>query len=193
MQGAPIRQRRATNRNGVFVRFSPAAAPQPASPRRATPSTWQPAISRIRGLYAGDRRRLRRDVAAESIDDESTLAAMRRVHEEHGRFVCPHTAVALAALRLYRVRTRDRSPAIVLATAHPAKFGEAVRAATGQEIPLPPALQALERLRRPARPLRADPAALVAFLHRISRLCRRDCCSGGRRLGRPPGFSNPLS
>ena len=173
MQGAPIRRLlAATNRNDVFVRYltSGRRRPQPAV---ATPSNAMDVgnpsnLERIRGLYPGDRRRLRRDVAAESIDDESTLAAMRRVYEEHGRFVCPHTAVALAALRLYRVRTRDRAPAIVLATAHPAKFGEAVRAATGQEIPLPPALQALERLRRPARPLRADPAALVAFLHRMS-------------------------
>ncbi|HSJ91366.1 MAG TPA: threonine synthase, partial [Ilumatobacter sp.] len=63
------------------------------------------------------------------VDDEETMAEMRRTFESDGLVVDPHTAVGLAAARAVR---RDRSvPMVVLATAHPAKFPDAVEAATG--------------------------------------------------------------
>ena len=47
----------------------------------------------------------------------------------------PHTAVGLAAARA--ARTDPSVPMVVLATAHPAKFPDAVEAATGVRPPLP--------------------------------------------------------
>jgi threonine synthase len=81
--------------------------------------------------------------AATRCDDGETLAAIARVHKESGRLIDPHTAVGVAAaynLELYR-----RGPVVVLSTAHPAKFPEAVKRATGVIPPVPPRLmQALE-------------------------------------------------
>ena len=83
--------------------------------------------------------------AACRADDEQTLAAIKRVHAETGRSIDPHTAVGVAALDL--MADRHPGPIVVLSTAHPAKFPEAVREATGQIPPLPPRLKDL--LERP--------------------------------------------
>lgn len=171
-QGAPIgRVLAALNRNDVFARFL-AHGRLEARTAVATPSNAMDVgnpsnAARVLALYGGDVRALRREVLAESITDEETLDTMRRVHAESGRFVCPHTAVGLAALRRHRERTGDAAPAFVLATAHPAKFPDAVRRATGHELPLPPVLAQLEGSRRAPRDLRPDAAALAAFLHRL--------------------------
>ena len=73
------------------------------------------------------------------VDDDETLAAIARVHAETGRLIDPHTAVGVAAAE----RVRSDGPVVVLSTAHPAKFPDAVRRATGQIPALPPRLSGL--------------------------------------------------
>lgn len=81
------------------------------------------------------------------LDDDATLAEIRRVHDELGLVVDPHTAVGLAAARH---RRRDPAvPMVSLATADPAKFPDAVERAIGVRPPLPPFLA--ELLSRPER------------------------------------------
>jgi threonine synthase len=81
------------------------------------------------------------------VDDEATTATIRSVHDRTGMFMDPHTAVGLAAARQAR---RDADvPMVVLATAHPAKFPDAVEAATGVRPPLPARLADL--FERPER------------------------------------------
>jgi threonine synthase len=88
-------------------------------------------------------RQARAIFAAARVGDEETLAWIRRIRDETGMIVDPHTAVGIAAGRAKR---RDPAvPLVALATAHPAKFGEAVKRATGAEPPLPPALAALKQ------------------------------------------------
>ena len=70
-----------------------------------------------------------------AVDDEATKAEIRRTLEATGVTIDPHTAVGVAAARATR---RDRAvPMICLATAHPAKFPDAVEAATGKRPALP--------------------------------------------------------
>lgn len=72
-----------------------------------------------------------------AIGEAETAATMGWAWDAHGRLVCPHSAVGLAAAR--RARAAGLAgPVVVLETAHPAKFPDAVRAATGQ-TPEPPA------------------------------------------------------
>jgi len=97
-----------------------------------------------------------------SIDDDATLARMRLTYEEDGEFTCPHTAVGLEALERMRAdhaSVRD-VPAMVLATAHPAKFDQAVERATGVQPPAAPALDALRDAPTRVEPLPADLASL---------------------------------
>ena len=81
-----------------------------------------------------------------SLDDEGTIATMRAVFEQTGRQIDPHTAVGLAAAQ--ECRSED-APVVVLATAHPAKFPDAVVRATGRRPALPAHLADLHE--RPER------------------------------------------
>jgi threonine synthase len=72
---------------------------------------------------------------AERFDDEQTKTVIRAVYEETGNLLDPHSAIGVAAARA-RHRKGD-APVISVATAHPAKFPEAVEAATGVHPELP--------------------------------------------------------
>ena len=85
--------------------------------------------------------RLRALFDAASIGEDETLATIGRVHAECGRLIDPHTAVGVAAAR--RLAPPEGVPVVMLATAHPAKFPDAVARATGRRPPPPPALAAL--------------------------------------------------
>ena len=77
---------------------------------------------------------IRLDFAAGRADEAEVAATMRDVHATTGMLPDPHTAVALAVSRRF---VDPAVPMITLATAHPAKFPEAVRAATGIDAALP--------------------------------------------------------
>jgi threonine synthase len=73
-----------------------------------------------------------------SLTDPETLTAIARVYDETGMLLDPHSAVGVAA---GRARRRDAAiPMVSLATAHAAKFPDAVAAATGVRPALPPHL-----------------------------------------------------
>ncbi|MCC5953762.1 MAG: threonine synthase [Acidimicrobiia bacterium] len=100
--------------------------------------------------------------AAASFDDDATLAEIRRVYESSGQLVDPHTAVGLAAARA--CRTDPDVPMVALATAHPAKFPDAVAEATGLRPPLPERLADLFDRPEHYVVLPADETALVAHI-----------------------------
>jgi threonine synthase len=75
---------------------------------------------------------------AHRLDDKETLAAMRDVHKRTGVLVDPHSAIGLAAaLEQRKAGKPSATPTIALATAHPAKFPDAVEKATGIRPALP--------------------------------------------------------
>jgi threonine synthase len=83
---------------------------------------------------------LRQRYDAKSSDDEETLATINAVAGVQNRIVDPHTAVALSASRKLGF---PEEPVVVLSTAHPAKFADAVTEAIGTPPVLP---ERLERL-----------------------------------------------
>jgi threonine synthase len=82
---------------------------------------------------------VRKDFAARSVSEAETLAAIRQVYQKHAYLLDPHTAVGVKTAW----ELQEERPVICLATAHPAKFGEAVQQAIGKEIDLPPILSQL--------------------------------------------------
>jgi threonine synthase len=75
---------------------------------------------------------------AHRLDDRETLAAMRDIHKRTGMLVDPHSAIGIAAaLEQRKTGKSDATPTIALATAHPAKFPDAVEKATGIRPGLP--------------------------------------------------------
>jgi threonine synthase len=87
--------------------------------------------------------RLRARYSAFAADDAATIAAIRAVHEKTGRIIDPHTAVGVAAAHAL---AGAPAPVVILSTAHPAKFPEAVARAIGGPPPVPARLQGLENL-----------------------------------------------
>ena len=85
---------------------------------------------------SGDRLELLADHwSAARVDDAQTAATIAAEFERNGMLIDPHTAVGLAAARQARADTAV--PMVVLATAHPAKFPDAVESASGVRPPLP--------------------------------------------------------
>ncbi|MGQ7246825.1 threonine synthase [Halomonas sp. V046] len=80
--------------------------------------------------------RLRELFASHSVDDVTILEVIREAHHRTQEILDPHTATG------YRAAERERldaaTPVITLATAHPAKFAEAVVKAGFPGVPLPP-------------------------------------------------------
>ena len=110
---------------------------------------------------------IRASFAAGRADEDEVAAAIRTVLRETGRFVDPHTAVGIAVAEK---EPRDPAvPMVVLSTAHPAKFPDAVEAACGQRPSLPEWLSDLDR--RPERVtfLPADQDAVERFVLAASR------------------------
>jgi len=75
------------------------------------------------------------------IDDKGALAVMRRIYEGTGKLIDPHTAVGIACGRQFSVQ--PTVPRVTIATAHPAKFTDAVQLATGVKPELPNTLSDL--------------------------------------------------
>ena len=71
---------------------------------------------------------------AHRANDAETLAVMKRIYGESGMLVDPHTAVGIASAEAC---AEPGVPTITLATAHPAKFPDAVQKATGVHPALP--------------------------------------------------------
>jgi len=96
------------------------------------------------------------------LDDEGTLGAIADCRRRFGETIDPHSAVGYAVAQQHR---RDTSvPMVVLATAHPAKFPDAVARATGERPSLPDRLSdLLERAER-VDGLPNDLAALKALI-----------------------------
>ena len=78
------------------------------------------ALARMREIFSGM-----------SVDEPQTARTILSVLNETGELIDPHTAVGVAAASR-TVLLDPTTPLVVLSTAHPAKFPEAVMAASGQ-------------------------------------------------------------
>lgn len=98
---------------------------------------------------------LRDQFASGRVSEEETLATIRALHAATGELLCPHTAVGVRVAEHHQ----GAAPMVTLATAHPAKFPDAVEAATGLRPALPPRMGDLfarpERVTRVANDLGA--------------------------------------
>lgn len=110
---------------------------------------------------AEELKQVRRDFCSASVNRAETLATIGDFFRETGYLLDPHTAVGVKA---GRDLASDVAPMVCLATAHPAKFGEAVQEATGQPLPLPPAIQGLQGLPTRCALLPADLQQVRAFI-----------------------------
>ena len=113
---------------------------------------------------------IRAQFAAVRATEEEVAATMRATLREAGYCVDPHTAVALAVAEK---EVRDPAvPMIVLSTAHPSKFPEAVDAACSAKAQLPDWLAELPNRDERMTVLPADQSAVEHFVLSVSRAAR---------------------
>ncbi len=178
----------ATNENDILTRFvnrgdysvrevvptiSPSMDIQVASNfERYLYYLWGEDPARVREAMAcfGEERRLvfspeelekvREDFLSASVTQEETLETIRRFYRDTGYILDPHTAVGVRAA----LEFLEGYPVICLATAHPAKFPEAVSRALGFEPPVPEPLRDLASRPRRVVILPAEMEAVRRFI-----------------------------
>ncbi len=103
---------------------------------------------------------LRDSFASGRASEDETRETIRRIHEQTGELLCPHSAVGVHVAE----QSMGENPMVTLATAHPAKFPDAVEAATTIRPPLPSRMAGLyERAERVTR-VENDLAALQSTI-----------------------------
>ena len=107
------------------------------------------------------------------VDDAGTLAEIADTYRRSGMLIDPHSAVAVAAARAALARDDGTTPMIALATAHPAKFADAVERATGIRPDLPPALAEIMERKEQMTVLPNDIAAVSRLIRERARLRQR--------------------
>ena len=110
----------------------------------------QGALDHLREIYDSGR-----------VSESETLATIARVRAETGQIVCPHTAVGIKVAD--DLRAAD-NPMITLATAHPAKFPDAVEQAIGIRPALPPHMARLNDLPERVTRVENDNEALKSLI-----------------------------
>ncbi len=110
---------------------------------------------------AAEMEQVRQEFCSASVDQARTLETIGSFQQETGYLLDPHTAVGVRAAQELLPPTMAR---VCLATAHPAKFGEAVEQATGSPAPVPPAIVALAGMPTRCEVMDADLEQVRAFV-----------------------------
>jgi threonine synthase len=112
-------------------------------------------------IEAGPLGAMRADFASGSADTAEAARVIAETLEETGELLDPHTAVGYGVAR----RQKNHSgPMVTLATAHPAKFADAVEAACGLRPGLPPRLAPLMMAEERVTVLANDAEAVKSFI-----------------------------
>ncbi|NTV24895.1 MAG: threonine synthase [Chlorobiaceae bacterium] len=107
-------------------------------------------FARLLHFFDHDYRKMGVEITGISVTDEETEATIRSVHERYGYVMDPHTAVGYRALEEFRNEHAGTGyPGVVLSTAHPVKFDEAIMSAIGKEVPIPESMK--EIMEKPKR------------------------------------------
>jgi threonine synthase len=96
-----------------------------------------------------------------AVSEKDTARAILATLNETGELIDPHTAVAVHAAREL---ARPGTPTVILSTAHPAKFPDAVTQAIGAPPPEPKRLAGLANLPERLDNLAPDAALLKEFI-----------------------------
>ncbi len=167
--GLPVAQFiAATNTNDVVPEFLRSGNLIPRASRHTISNAMDVGnpsnFARIVDLYDNDLRAIRHDIWGCSFSDEETLRVMHDVELKHGYVLDPHTAIGVLGWQSYAKQNHGTNHGIVLATAHPAKFGETVARAVGLRPEMPERLAAFLTRQKKSIPFPNRFAELQEFL-----------------------------
>ncbi|MGA7829196.1 MAG: threonine synthase [Geobacteraceae bacterium] len=112
-----------------------------------------------------ERKTVASDFLSQSVDRQETLDTIASFYQETGYLLDPHTAVGVKAAQDHR---GCDLPLICLATAHPAKFEDAVITATGLSPERPTSLAGIEKLPSRCEVLDAELAEVRKFIEGLA-------------------------
>jgi len=101
------------------------------------------------------------EIVAGTSDTKRTLATIKHFHKKHAYLLDPHSAAGIFVAGQYN---ELEPPIVCLATAHPAKFPEAIQEATGEDLAHHPSLDALETAETRCENIANSAAAVKAYL-----------------------------
>ena len=157
----------ATNVNDVVPRYLVTGRFEPRASTQTIASAMDVGnpsnFDRMSWMYGGDVDAMRRDMAGSAHADDEVRTTIRRVYEQAGYLLDPHSAIAYLGLTRSGLDLRA-TPGIFLATAHPAKFHEVVESVIGGPIEKPAPLA--EALSSPRHIMRIE-ASLDALKERL--------------------------
>jgi threonine synthase len=159
----------ATNVNDVVLTYLETGRFEPRASIRTLASAMDcgnPSnFDRMRWLYRDSLEAMRRDLVGSRHDDDEVRATIRRVYDDRGYLLDPHSAIAyLGITGAAKPAGQAARKGVFLATAHPAKFAEVVEPIIGRTIKKPPALTDALAGRRHVLRLEASLGALTEVL-----------------------------
>jgi threonine synthase len=113
-------------------------------------------FARLLDLYQNDHSKITASIEGYSYTDEATKLAIKEVVDKYKYVLDPHAAVGYLGLKDAAQKTGKPVNGVVLATAHPAKFGNVVKEATGIDVPIPDRLHQIIDKEKHSVPMSAD-------------------------------------
>jgi len=106
---------------------------------------------------------LKSRLSSYSITDDETIATIKAVYQQYNYTADPHGAVGYLSLQLY-LQDHPAQKGIFLETAHPVKFPDAVKTATGKEVDMPASVLSLMNSEKKSLVIKANDKDLKDFL-----------------------------
>jgi threonine synthase len=106
---------------------------------------------------------LKNKLSSATISDTETIATIREVYQQYNYLMDPHGAVGYLALQRY-LADQPGQKGMVLETAHPVKFPEAVEDGIGRPIEIPEAVQSIMDKEKRSILMKADFKQLKEYL-----------------------------
>lgn len=106
---------------------------------------------------------LKSKLSSYSITDAETIATIKTVYEKENYVLDPHGAVGFLSLERY-LQSHPRQKGIVLETAHPVKFPDAVESCIGKPIDIPVSVQTIMKKEKMSILIKADYGQLKEYL-----------------------------
>lgn len=120
---------------------------------------------RITEFFGNEYKEVKSTIYGAHYDDTQTLATMKTVFDTHRYELCPHSAIGYRAITEFLGDRKDVN-GVFLATAHPVKFIDTFKEATGKDIPVPQRLKEIIERPKQAHLIENDYDQLRALLLR---------------------------
>ncbi|MEA2012752.1 MAG: threonine synthase [Verrucomicrobiota bacterium] len=108
-----------------------------------------------------------KDIISGSCNTQETLSTIKSVYEKHNYLLDPHTAVGFhTAKKISQIFKESDAPIICLATAHPAKFNNAITKALNKDIAKHPTIEALSNLPTRCKKMKASVQKVKEYIEK---------------------------